>query len=220
MIPTIVVLILFAYLLGSIPFSQLITSWRTGLNLREVGEGNVGSRNVWHVVGPGWGLLAAALDAAKGFVAYEVGVAARVPQVGVLLVGAAVLLGHQFPIFLRGQGGKGLAAALGVLLGLTPLSTVGGLVILGLAYLAFRDFNPAVTLGAIATIVLPPLFRQPLWVAAYALGLALLAGVKKLLDRPHEGQIWASRPWQGPARPGWREEAPHEAPPSDAPHPQ
>jgi glycerol-3-phosphate acyltransferase PlsY len=41
------ILVLFAYLLGSIPFSQLITSWHTGLNLREVGEGSVGSRNVW-----------------------------------------------------------------------------------------------------------------------------------------------------------------------------
>ena len=57
------ILVLFAYLLGSLPFSQLITSWRTGLNLREVGEGSVGSRNVWHVVGPEWGLVAFALDA-------------------------------------------------------------------------------------------------------------------------------------------------------------
>ena len=46
-----------AYLFGSIPFSHLITRWRTGLAIRSVGEGNVGSRNVWHVVGPRWGAL-------------------------------------------------------------------------------------------------------------------------------------------------------------------
>jgi glycerol-3-phosphate acyltransferase PlsY len=221
MTASIVVLVLFAYLLGSIPFSQIITSWRSGLNLREVGEGNVGSRNVWHVVGPGWGLLAAGLDTAKGLLAYEAGIAAHVPLVGVLLGGVAVLLGHQFPLFLRGRGGKGLATALGVLLGLTPLSTLSSLSVLGLAYLAFRNFNPALIAGTIAIIVLPVLFfRQPLWVSAYALVLALLAGVKKLLDRPQEEHAWTSHPWQGPARPGLRAEARDTAPPPDTPQPQ
>src|SRR5258708_9842407 len=90
------ILVLFAYLLGSIPFSQLITQWQTGLNLREVGEGNVGSRNVWHVVGPGWGLLAAVLDTLKGLVPYRLATAFFPPS-GVLLAGVAVLLGHHFP---------------------------------------------------------------------------------------------------------------------------
>jgi acyl phosphate:glycerol-3-phosphate acyltransferase len=218
MTQAIVILILCAYLLGSIPFSQLITHWRTGVNLREVGEGNVGSRNVWHVVGPGWGLLAAGLDTMKGLLAFEVGAAAHVPVPGMLLAGVAVVLGHQFPLFLRGQGGKGLATALGVLLGITPLSTVGGLGVLGLAYAALRDFNPALTLGTIAVIVLPVVFRQPLWVSAYALGIALLLGLKKLLDRPHEQRVWASHPWQGPAAPGWQREATDEPPAPDV-HP-
>src|SRR5262249_35643233 len=96
--------------------------------------------------------------------------------------------------------------ALGVLLGLTPLSTLAGLTILGLAYLTFHDFNPAVTLATIAMIVLPVLFAQPLWVSAYALSLALLLALKKVLDRPHEQQVWASHPGQGPARPGGHRE--------------
>jgi glycerol-3-phosphate acyltransferase PlsY len=210
-----------AYLLGSIPFSQIITSWRTGANLRETGEGNVGSRNVWHVVGPGWGVLAAVLDILKGYLTYEVGVIAGFALVAVLAGGAAVLVGHQFPLFLRGQGGKGLAAILGILLGLTPLSTLAGLIVLVVAYLAFRDFNPAVTLTAIAMILLPLLFRQPFWVPAYVLGLLLLAGLKKLLDRPHEQAVWASNPWQDRARPGfsrgWRDKAPPSDSPSDSP---
>src|SRR5579872_2282158 len=101
-----VVLILFGYLLGSVPFSQLIAHARADVNLREVGEGNVGSRNVWHVVGPAWGVLAFLLDGLKGLLAYDAAVAAGLPLAGVLLVGVAVLLGHQFPIFLRGRGGK------------------------------------------------------------------------------------------------------------------
>jgi glycerol-3-phosphate acyltransferase PlsY len=147
-------------------------------------------------------LAAAGLDSLKGLVAFEVGVAAHLPVPGVLLCGVAALLGHQFPIFTHGRGGKGLATALGVMLGLTPLSTVIGLVILGLAYLAFHDFNPAVTLATIAMILLPVFFAQPLWVSAYALVLGLMLAFKKLLDRPHEQQVWASHPWQGSARPG------------------
>src|SRR5215472_13336033 len=161
-----VVVILFAYLIGSIPFSQLISTWRTGLNLREVGEGNVGSRNVWHVVGPSWGLIAALLDCFKGFFVYKVA-SDFVPTIGVLLAGIAVVLGHQFPIFLRGRGGKGLATALGVLFGLSPYSCVAALGVLLLGSLIFRDFNNGLIVGVVAIILLPVVFREPFWVPLY-----------------------------------------------------
>ena len=214
-----VVLILFGYLLGSIPFSQVIAHARADVNLREIGEGNVGSRNVWHVVGPSWGVLAFLLDGAKGLVAYKAAVAVGLSLIGVLLVGIAVLLGHQFPIFLRGRGGKGLATGAGVLIGISPLSTISGLAVLGLAYLVLRDFNPAVTLGAIAVVVLPVVFRQPLWVPAYAVVLGLLLAAKKLLDRPHETRVWARQPWHDDAQPGWHgtNEGDGEAPAHDTP---
>jgi acyl phosphate:glycerol-3-phosphate acyltransferase len=199
----VVVLTLLAYAVGSIPFSQLITTWRTGQHLRDIGEGNVGSRNVWHVVGPSWGVLAATLDALKGFVVFAVAQTARLPLVGVLMCGLAVLIGHQFPVFLNGRGGKGVATAFGFLLGVSTLSTVCGLVILGLAYLAFRDFNPAVACGIVAMILLPFAFRQPLWVPLYELTVFLLLALKKLLDRPHEQHVWANHPWSGSATPGF-----------------
>jgi glycerol-3-phosphate acyltransferase PlsY len=201
----ILVLILFAYLIGSIPFSQLVTTWRTGLNLREVGEGNVGSRNVWHVVGPGWGLIAAFLDCFKGYFVYKVA-SDYVPLIGVLLAGIAVVLGHQFPIFLRGRGGKGLATALGVLLAISPYSCLAALVVLLLGSLVFRDFNNGLIAGVIAMILLPLVFREPPWVTLYALCLALLAGLKKVLDMAHESRVWREHPWQdGTATPGWQE---------------
>ncbi|HKS70975.1 MAG TPA: glycerol-3-phosphate acyltransferase [Ktedonobacterales bacterium] len=214
-----VVLILFGYLFGSIPFSQLIAHARADVNLREVGEGNVGSRNVWHVVGPSWGLFAFLLDGLKGLAAYKAAVAVGLPLAGTLLVGVAVLLGHQFPIFLRGRGGKGLATASGVLIGISPLSTIGGFVVLGVAYLVLRDFNPAVTLGCIAVVVLPVVFRQPLWVPAYAVVLGLMLGAKKLLDRPHEARVWERQPWHDDAQPGFHRpaDADTEAPAHDTP---
>jgi glycerol-3-phosphate acyltransferase PlsY len=202
-ISAILVCVFSAYLLGSIPFSQLIAWSRRGLSLREVGEGSVGSRNVWHVVGPTWGVLAAALDALKGLGALGLAGLARLPLPGVLLCGLAALIGHQYPIFLRGRGGKGLATALGVMVGVSPLPTLGGLAVFGAAYRVFHDFNPAVALGIVAIVVLPALAREPVWVPAYALTLALCAAFKKVLDRPHEQQVWAHHPWGGRARPGF-----------------
>jgi glycerol-3-phosphate acyltransferase PlsY len=201
-----VVVILSAYLIGSIPFSQLISQWRTGLNLRDVGEGNVGSRNVWHVAGPSWGLLAALLDCLKGYAVYIVS-GVFVPQAGMLLAGIAVLLGHQFPIFLRGRGGKGLATALGVSLALSPLSSLCALLLLFLSFAVLRDFNRSLIVAVIAIILLPVPFHQPIWVSVYALSLALVAGLKKRLDRSHETEVWRAHPWQGEATPGWQNSA-------------
>ncbi len=203
MLLQILLLTLAAYLLGSVPFSHLITKWRTGLMIYEVGEGNVGSRNVWHVVGRPWGVLAFVLDALKGLAVYLSWLALDVPVWALGLAGIIAVLGHQFSLFLHGQGGKGLATILGFMLGLSPLAALGGLALLGLAYLFFRDFNPSVIVAALGVIFLPLVLGQPVAVSIFALGLALLAGVKKLLDRQHEAHVWAAHPWEGTARPGF-----------------
>ncbi len=199
-------LILAAYLLGSVPFSHLITKWRTGLVIREVGEGNVGSRNVWHVVGPQWGALAFLLDTLKGLAVYLGGIALGVPLWGIGLAGIAAVLGHQFSFFLHWQGGKGLATILGLMLGFSPLAALGGLALLGLADLYFHDFNRSIIVGAVGLIFLPLALGQSVAISIYALGLGLLAGVKKLLDRPHEALAWQAHPWKDNAKPGFYHE--------------
>jgi glycerol-3-phosphate acyltransferase PlsY len=192
-------LLVFSYLLGSIPFSALITRWRTGLDLYEVGEGNVGARNVWHVVGPVWGVLASLLDGVKGATCYLVSTAiVHAPAPSVLLAGFAVALGHQFPLFWRGRGGKGLSTMAGFLVFFAPLPTLGGLAVLGLVYIFTRDFNPSIVVGSVAIIFFPLLFHQPTAMIE-AMGFGILSGLKKLLDRPHEAQVWARHPWQGTA---------------------
>jgi glycerol-3-phosphate acyltransferase PlsY len=221
------IFILLAYLVGSIPFSYLLTKWRTGLNIRNVGEGNVGSRNVWHVVGPVWGILAFALDTLKGLAVFVAGGMLGISLVGTILAGVAAILGHQFSIFLRGQGGKGLATIFGFMVGLAPLSTLGGIALMGLAYLFFHDFNPSVIIGALGVIFLPLFlpalpFSQRLVVALCALSMALLAGVKKLLDRQHEAVVWASHPWESQAKPGFfheKEEGEQVTAPESGPQP-
>lgn len=206
--------IVLGYLLGAIPFAYLITRWRTGLNIREVGEGNVGARNVWHVAGRWWGLLVAVLDIGKGLAAVLLARALGVSEIGQLLAGPAAIIGHAFPVFLRFQGGKGVATLAGVLLAWAPFSTLTGLALFGVAQLFLRDFNRSVVVGFLAAIVLPPAFGYSWWIGAYALGLSLMLAVKKWLDLAHEREVWKRSGWQGEARPGWyRDEAtPPEAP--------
>ncbi len=216
----VIIIALCAYLAGSIPFSQIIARWRAGVNLLEVGEGNVGGRNVWHVVGPFWGMMAGLLDCLKGYLVCVATGMIGGPG-GALIAGVAVTLGHQYSIFLRGRGGKGLATGFGVMLSLSPLAALGGLLALGVAYLFLRDFNPSVAVGIVTIIALPLLLRQSLWISGYALALALLAALKKLLDRAHESRVWSERPWQGAAAPGWQRPAAavsDDPPPPDA-HP-
>lgn len=198
--------VVLAYLLGSIPFAYIVTRWRTGLDIRYVGEGNVGGRNVFHVVGPRWGIVVAILDVGKGYVAYLISQGLGAPLWAVLVGGFAVAAGHGFPLFLRGRGGKGVSVSAGYLLGLAPVSTLAGGAVLGLAHYFLRDFNRSVGIGIGAIILSPPLFGYSPWLIPYALVLFLLLGVKKAIDRPHERRVWAEAPWQGDARPGFHKE--------------
>ena len=110
-----------AYLMGSIPFAQLL-SQRRGVDLRRVGSGNVGATNVLRTLGVRPAVLAMMLDAVKGAVAVLVaqrltnGVAAPV------LAGLASMLGHVYPVWLRFRGGKGVATAAGAFAVLTPVA--------------------------------------------------------------------------------------------------
>ncbi|MGH7774340.1 MAG: glycerol-3-phosphate 1-O-acyltransferase PlsY [Candidatus Binatia bacterium] len=115
--------ILFAYLLGSIPIGFLL-GYLSGVDVRQAGSGNVGATNVARVVGKGQGLITLLGDVAKGFIppflSLQLGLGLWVSA----LAGLAAFLGHLYPAFLKFQGGKGVATALGVFLVLAPMATL------------------------------------------------------------------------------------------------
>lgn len=197
-----------AYLYGSIPFAHVVTRWRTGADIRSVGIGTAGARNVWHVAGPWWGVLVGVLDAAKGFAAVNM---AReltpLPWVA-LLAGPVAVLGHAFPFFLRFNGGKGLGTTVGILLAWTPESMIIGMVVCTVAQLILRNFDRSLIPAAAVTIILPPVFGRHWAVIPYALGLFSLLWLRKLQDRPHQRRVWASSGWEGVAQSDWYDE-PH-----------
>lgn len=115
-----------AYLVGSIPFAQLL-SRRRGVDLRRVGSGNVGASNVLRTLGVRPAVVAMMLDAVKGTVAVLVaqrltnGVAAPV------MAGLASMIGHVYPVWLRFRGGKGVATAAGAFAVLTPVAVAAAM---------------------------------------------------------------------------------------------
>ncbi len=122
-------LLILSYLLGSIPFGLVLTRYYAGIDIRTEGSGNIGFTNVLRVVGKKAAFLTLAGDALKGFL----------PVLAVKLLfddnnlaaaaGIAAVIGHDFPIFLRFKGGKGVATSFGALFGLMPLAGIVTLLI-------------------------------------------------------------------------------------------
>lgn len=109
-----------AYLLGSITFGEVIARIK-GVNLREVGSGNVGATNVSRALGRKYGILVFLLDMLKGFIpTYSAVKLFGLNSLWVTLTGIGAVLGHMFPVFFGFKGGKGVSTAFGVLLAVSP----------------------------------------------------------------------------------------------------
>jgi len=142
-----------AYLLGAIPFGLLIARSR-GVDIRKQGSGNIGATNVLRVMGKGWGITTLLLDALKGFIpaAFFPILAGAHPDYG-LLFGTAAILGHTFPVYLRFKGGKGVATAAGMLLGVVPFAMGAGLLCWIVCMVLFRYVSLASIVAAIAVVI-------------------------------------------------------------------
>ena len=163
--PTTSLLLAAAYLLGSIPFGLILAKLFAGSDIRNSGSGNIGATNVARVVGPAAGILTLLLDVAKG--AAAVWLAGRFSEqnsTALMLAGVFALLGHCFPVWLGFNGGKGVAAALGVFLMLSPMAALSALLVFILVSLAWRY----VSLGSVSAAAAMPLLMYFLWAPGHA----------------------------------------------------
>ena len=187
-----------AYVLGSTPFGLLIARAH-GKDLRRSGSGNIGATNVARVVGRPWGYLCFFLDLAKGLIpTAAVGAllltGADGPtlsdQAAWLAVGFGLIAGHVFSFWLRFHGGKGVATALGVVLGIYPYFTYAGLIAFAI-WIVITLITRYVSLGSIvAALTFLPLFaafNRPL-LEYWPLGLFAAAMVALIIFR-HRANI-------------------------------
>jgi len=168
-------LIAAGYLLGSIPFGVILTRAFGAGDLRQIGSGNIGATNVLRTGRKGLAAATLILDGAKGAVAVLL---ARhfFPETGdhgAMVAGAAAMIGHCYPVWLKFKGGKGVATLLGLSLALAwPIGLVFAGVWLG-AVLLLRISSLGGMLGAVAA----PLAALALGYPIYAIGLAGLAAI-------------------------------------------
>jgi glycerol-3-phosphate acyltransferase PlsY len=152
-----VLVVILAYLIGSIPFGYLLVRMKLGADIRESGSGGTGATNVSRRAGKLAGVLTLFLDAAKG--ALAVLLARSLLTEGALswplaLAAFAVIVGHIFPIWLGFRGGKGVATAVGVFLILEPLA----IALSGIIFILIVVTTRYVSLGSILAAAAIPLF--------------------------------------------------------------
>lgn len=187
----IVAVVLGSYLLGSVPFAYLLGRL-VGKDIRQEGSRNIGATNLWRVSGWKLGLTAFFLDFAKGLVAVlALGGLAEggVPQpYQAILAAVGAVLGHNFPVWLRFKGGKGVATSAGAVAGLMWLPFVVAIcvfivVVAVFHYISLGSMVSSVTLVVACALLLP----QPLGADLPLLVMAALLSVMLIVR--HRGNI-------------------------------
>ena len=154
-----IVVILVAYLIGSIPFGYLIVRHQVGEDVRESGSGGTGATNVSRRAGKTAGVLTLVLDALKGAAAIIVAqklIGEGGPYIDWLTAAAAIaaIAGHIFPVWLKFRGGKGVATGVGVFLMVAPVAVICAAVI----FLVLVFITKYISLGSIIAAAMIPLF--------------------------------------------------------------
>jgi glycerol-3-phosphate acyltransferase PlsY len=189
-----IIVVVIAYLLGSIPFGYLIVRRKIGADIRQTGSGGTGATNVSRRLGRAAGVLTLLLDAAKGCAAVVIARVISGDDWVIAAAAIAALVGHIFPVWLGFRGGKGVATAVGIFLVLAPVALLSA----GAIFIAIVVTTRYVSLGSIVAAVLVPVFvwllsgAQPLLTAALvAAGLIVFAhrGNLKRLAARTESQI-------------------------------
>lgn len=154
---TFAAVVIWSYLLGSIPFGYL-AGRIAGIDIRKCGSGNVGATNVIRTLGNGYGYPVFAADFLKGLGAVKISalVATRglpewgSPEIIGILAAISSVLGHSFPVWLNFKGGKGVATSAGALVGLAPVVALVGAAIWALIFWLTRYVSVASIVAAIA----------------------------------------------------------------------
>lgn len=221
MSPEIVLLlaVVLAYLIGSIPFGYLIARILHGVDIRQHGSGNIGATNVGRVLGTKWGFLALAFDLTKGLVPAWALPLWMLPSdwriVGAVLCGVGTIIGHMYPLWLGLRGGKGVATALGVAIILSPWSAIAAGAVFLFSFALFRFVSLSSMLAAVIyTITHFLLTGSTVW-STTILPLTLFSlTIPALIILRHRANL--GRLWQGtePRYTFSRPQSPTPVPPS------
>ncbi len=149
-----------SYLIGSIPSGMVIGKLR-GIDIREYGSGNIGTTNVLRTLGAKYGAIVLIADVLKGVIAVVLARYIIETPTGEMAAGFAAVAGHDWSVFLKFKGGRGVATSLGALLPMAmpaPLTGVIGLAVFVLVIFASRYVSLASIVGSISAVVAMAIF--------------------------------------------------------------
>jgi glycerol-3-phosphate acyltransferase PlsY len=153
MLVQVILLVIAGYLVGSIPAAYLVARWRRGVDIRQHGSGNVGAANTLSVVGKRWSVFVTIFDIGKGALMVWFAQLLDMGTAQQAAVGIATIIGHDWPVFLRFQGGRGVFTSLGVITMINPWL---GLIAFVYPYLFFAPFKQ-VSLGVSTVMLILPI---------------------------------------------------------------
>ena len=181
-------LVCIAYLVGSIPFGLLVSWALARVDIRSHGSGNIGTANVLRIVGKWAATLTLLGDLLKGFLPVVAALSLGASELWVAGVGLAAVLGHNWSVYLRFAGGKGVATSFGALLAMTPLPALLGLLTWTAVVLIFRYTSLA---ALIASVCVPPVILFLTGAGPY-LAFSLLAALLIFVrHRDNIKRLWA-----------------------------
>ena len=190
-----ILIIIFAYLLGSIPTGLLLSRALAGKDPRQQGSGNIGATNVMRTMGKALGVITLLGDVLKGIIPVVIALWLEKEEFWVAGTGLAAFLGHCFPVYLRFKGGKGVATALGVFLPLAPIAVVLDIFFFAGVVATSRMVSMGSLLAAAAMPILIWLLGYPLPSVILGICVALLIiyrhreNIKRLLTGG-ENRLW------------------------------
>ncbi len=182
--PALLGLILLGYFLGSIPFGYLLVRVQSGGDIRFMGSGNIGATNVARTAGWSTGIATLFLDGAKGFLAvWLTGHFSGGNIRFMMFAGLAAMIGHVFPVWLRFAGGKGVATALGVFLGICWQAVAVAVAVFLLVaffwrFISLASISAAAALPLLVYLLYAPGHAPPAAVSACTLLAAILVIIK------------------------------------------
>lgn len=172
--------IVIAYFLGAVPFAYIAGRLKKGVDIRDLGGGNVGATNTLREVGTVAGLLVLAADILKGALAILIAQWLGVSIIIVFMAGLAAVVGHNWSVFIKFGGGKGGATVIGIFLALVPVPAAIAFGIMVLIAFLTSNLRLSMMAGFIALPFILWGFGEAGNIIAYSVGLPLLTGLRIL----------------------------------------
>jgi glycerol-3-phosphate acyltransferase PlsY len=184
-----IALLILAYLIGSIPTALWVARHLAGVDIRRVGDGNMGALNTGRTLGWRAGTAVALIDFTKG--AFPVALASVLgfPLGWQMATGTCAILGHDFPLFARFAGGQGTSTTIGVMFILLPLETLAGFALWGVLLWVTHNFNLSAGVGMGFTLAVAIVRGCAWFLLAYYVTMFLLVLFKRMLDTPRRALI-------------------------------